>query len=184
MIPLAGTWGGKVGIFVDSSKSVPYDPSMNRRILVLGGLSFWTINLAVAKDDVPRGYDPISELEKVRSEAVAKKKLVAVVVKGMDDNCPYCASALANGEKAIGSNVVKVFARAEDLNKADRNGFPSGLQERVGRKFTTGASVTVLVFNPDMTQLLAEASRRELESDRKSISNFQKQVSEQKKLLR
>lgn len=48
----------------------------------------------------------------------------AVLVKGMNDSCPSCVSAMVNGERAVGSGVVKVFARAEELNKADSSSYP------------------------------------------------------------
>lgn len=157
---------------------------MKRRTLLTVATAILAFGNLFAKDDVPRGYDPISDLEKARVEATTKNKLILLVVKGLNDDCPYCATALANGEKAVGAGVVKVFARAEALNTMETSAFPPALQERVRRKFTTGASVAVLVFNPDMSKLLAEAARRQLESDRKAISAFQKEVSEHKKQLR
>jgi hypothetical protein len=157
---------------------------MKKRTLLMAASALLALGNLFAKDDVPRGYDPISDLEKARTEATTKNKLIMLVVKGRDDDCPYCVSALANGEKAVGSGVVKVFARAEALNTMETSTFPPALQERARRKFTTGASVTVLVFNPDMSKLLAQATRRQLESDRKAISAFQKEVSEHKRQLR
>jgi hypothetical protein len=137
-----------------------------------------------AKDDAPRGFQPISELESAKSDAIEKQRLLVVVVKGADDACPNCVTTLDNGERAIGSGVVKVFARAEALNSADLSGFPPALKERAAKKFTTGASVTFLVFNPDGTKLLAEASRKELQSDKKAIAQFKKDVGEHKKALK
>lgn len=137
-----------------------------------------------AKDDAPRGFQPISELESAKSEAGEKQRLLIVVVKGADDACPNCATTLDNGERAIGSGVVKVFARAEALNSADLSGFPAALKERAAKKFTTGAAVTFLVFNPDGTKLLAEAGRKELQSDKKAIAQFKKDVGEHKKALK
>ncbi len=157
---------------------------MKKRTLLMAATALLAFGTLFGKDDVPRGYDPIADLEKARAEAMTKNKLIMLVVKGRNDDCPYCVTALANGEKAVGSGVVKVFARAEALNTMETSAFPPALQERVRRKFTTGASVTVLVFNPDMSTLLAEAARRQLESDRKAIAAFQKQVSEHKKQLR
>ncbi len=137
-----------------------------------------------AKEDAPRGFQPISELEKAKATAVEKNQLLVVAVKGADDNCPHCAAAMESGEKAVGSGVVKVFARAEALNKADVSKFPSAFQERAKKKFTTGAWVVYLVFNPDGTKLLAESSRKELDGDTKAISAFKKKVSEEKKALK
>lgn len=132
-----------------------------------------------AKDKAPRGYEPISEMEAAISEA-AGKKLIVVLVKGMDDSCPNCASAMENGERAIGSGVVKVFARAEDMNKADLSPYPKAFRERAEKKFTTNASVTFLVFDPAMEKLIAEATRTELQSNKKLTAEFKKAVKEAK----
>jgi len=91
---------------------------------------------AAAKDDAPRGISPLSELKEAQAKAVTDKKLVVLVVKGMDDNCPNCAAALVNGEKAIGSGVVKVFARAEAIGKEDASAFTAALQARVKQQMT------------------------------------------------
>ena len=137
-----------------------------------------------AKDDAPRGFQPISELESAKATAIAKKQLLVVAIKGADDNCPHCTAAMDSGEKAVGSGVVKVFARAEALNKADVSNFPPAFKERAKKQFTTGAWVVFLVFNPDGTKLLAESNRTELDGDSKAISAFKKKVSEEKKALK
>lgn len=136
-----------------------------------------------AKPDAPRGYEPLAELKEAQEKA-AGKKLVVLVVKGMDDACPNCATALDNGEKAVGSGVVKLFARAETIRQADATDFTPALKDRIHKGFTTGASVTFVVFNPDMTQILAEASRKELQSDKKATAAFKKQVQEAKRALK
>lgn len=136
-----------------------------------------------ARDDTPRGFAPLSELQEVQAKAEGRK-LVVLVVKGMDDNCPYCAAALENGEKSVGSGVVKVFARAETIRKANSATFTPALKERIGKGFTTGAAVTFVVFSPDMTRIVAEASRKELESNKTTISAFKKEVQEAKKALK
>ncbi len=136
-----------------------------------------------AKDDAPRGYVPLSELQEAQVKADGKK-LVVLVVKGMDDACPNCAAALGNGEKAIGSGVVKVFARAETIREADTSDFTPTLKDRIGRGFTTGAAVTFVVFNPDMTTILAEASRKELQNDKKATAAFKKEVRTAKMALK
>jgi hypothetical protein len=136
-----------------------------------------------AKDDAPSGFVPLSELQEAQTKA-AGKKLVVLVVKGMDDACPNCASAMANGEKAIGSGVVKVFARAEKISKADSTGFTPALKARIAKNFTTGAAVTFVVFNPDMTAIVAEASRKELQDDKDATNAFKKEVQEAKKGLK
>ena len=55
---------------------------------------------------------------------------------------------------------------------------------RVEKKFTTGAWVEYLVFNPDGTKLLASSTRKSLDGDTKAISAFKKEIQEQKKALR
>lgn len=146
-------------------------------------LAFSLILPLSAKDDVPRGFTPLAELEEARTKA-AGKKLVVLVVKGMDDACPNCATALENGEKAIGSGVVKVFARAETIGAVDTTSFPPALQERIRKRFTTGASVTFVVFNPDMSSIVAEAGRKELQDDKKATAAFKKEVQEARKALK
>ncbi len=136
-----------------------------------------------AKDDAPRGFMPLSELKEAQTKADGKK-LVVLVVKGMDDTCPNCAAALENGLKAVGSGVVKVFARAETIGKADASGFPPALQERIKRNFTTGAAVTFVVFNPDMSSIIAEATRKELQNDKKATAAFKKEVQDAQKALK
>jgi hypothetical protein len=136
-----------------------------------------------AKDDVPRGFTPLAELQDAQTKA-AGKKLVVLVVKGKDDACPNCAEALANGEKAIGSGAVKVFARAETIGEVDTSSFTPAVQARIKQRFTTGAAVTFVVFNPDMTTLVAEAGRKELQSDKKATAAFKDKVQEAKKALK
>lgn len=137
------------------------------------------ITSLVAKDKAPRGYEPLAELEAAISEA-AGKKLIVVLVKGLDDSCPNCAAAMDNGERAIGSGVVKVFARAETLNSAELSAYPQAFQERAKKKFTTNAAVTFLVFDPAMGKLIAEATRTELQSNKKLTAEFKKTVKEAK----
>ena len=136
-----------------------------------------------AKDDAPSGYAPLAELQEAQTKA-AGKKLIVLVVKGKDDSCPNCAAAMENGEKALGSGVVKVFARAETIREADSNGFTQALKDRIQQGFTTGAAVTFVVFNPDMSTIIAEAGRKELQSDKKATSTFKKTVQEAKKTLK
>lgn len=131
------------------------------------------------KEKVPGGYEPISELEAARSEA-GGKKLIVILVKGMDDSCPNCTDAVDNGERAIGSGVVKIFARAETLNKADLSTYPAAFQERAKKKFTYGSAVTFLVFDPSMEKLIAEATRKELQSNKQLTAEFKKTIKEAK----
>lgn len=137
-----------------------------------------------AKEDAPRGFDPISEYKQVQTKAQTDKKLILLVVKGKDDTCPRCAAALENGLKAAGSGIEKVFARAETIEQADASNFSPALKERISKHFVGGAYVTFVVLSPDGTKILAEATRKELESDKEGIATFKKQVQEAKKSLK
>ncbi len=140
---------------------------------------------ASAKDDVPRGYTPLAEYKEVQAKAIADKKLVMLVVKGADDACPNCVTAMDNGESATGSGVEKLFVRAEAINKADASGVPPVLQARLKQRgFTTGAYVTFVVFNPEMTEIVAEAGRKELQNDKDATAAFKKKVQAAKKALK
>lgn len=136
------------------------------------------------KDQVSRGFDPLSDLPALSAKAATDKKMVVLVVKGSNDACPRCAVAMDNGLKAVGSGVVKVFARAENIKASDSSAFPAPLKERIAKGFTTGAYVTFVVFDPEMKKIVAEAGREELEADRKAISDFKKEIAEAKKGLK
>lgn len=157
---------------------------MKHPLLILASALVFLVLPATAKDDAPRGFAPISELKEAQAKAEADKKLVVLVVKGKDDQCPNCAAAMENGEKAAGSGVVKVFARAESIQEQDASAFPTALKERMKKPFITGAYVTFVVFDPTMSKIVAEAGRTELQSDKKAIAAFKKSVQEAKKSLK
>jgi len=161
-----------------------YPTIMKKSILVVVSAILLSALPAAAKGDAPRGFSPISELKEAQAKAAADNKLVVLVVKGMDDNCPNCAAALENGEKAIGAGVVKVFARAETIAKEDASDFTPALQARVKQLFTTGAAVTFVVFDPAMSKIIVEAGRKELQSDKKATAEFKKTVQNAKKALK
>jgi hypothetical protein len=154
---------------------------MKKPLIVVMAAFAFSVFPAIAKDDVPRGFEPLAELKTAQTSAVAGKKLVVLVVKGMDDECPNCATALANGLDAVGSGVVKVFARAETIREADSSAFTPALQQRVQKGFTTGAAVTFVVFDPAMNQIVAEADRSQLQEDKKATAEFKKKVQEARK---
>ena len=58
----------------------------------------------------------------------------------------------------------------------------------IGRKrqqsFTTGAAVTFVVFNPDLSSIIAEASRKELQNDKKATAEFKKKIQDAQKALK
>jgi hypothetical protein len=162
--------------------SVEFAAAM-KSLIILALSAFLSLSAVQAKEDVPRGYSPLSEV----SEALTKsggKKLIMLLVKGKDDNCPHCTAAVANGEKAVGSGVIQVFARAEELNPLDKSKVPPALKERAKQPFTTGASVCIIVFNPDMTKIVAEGERNALENDKEVLASIRKQVTEAKKALK
>jgi cytochrome c2 len=148
-------------------------------------IAFACIQLPIiANDKIPAGYKPITEFKEAIKESNGDK-LIVLVIKGLDDDCPNCKEAMKNGERAVGSGVIKVFARAETLNKADLSSYPAALQERVQKKsFTTNAWVTFLVFDPKMEKIIAESSRTELQSNRQLTADFKKVVQEAKQKLK
>lgn len=154
--------------------------------ILLAVIASFAILPATAKDnDVPRGYTPLADYKSVQAKAIADKKLVVLVVKGADDECPNCAAAMENGESATGSGVEKLFVRAEAINKDDPSGLPPVLQTRLKKKgFTYGSWVTFVVFNPEMTEIVAEADRKDLQSNKEAIAVFKKTVQAAKKALK
>lgn len=145
--------------------------------LIMGSLTL------SAKEKIPAGYKPITEFKEAITESRGDK-LIVLVVKGLDDDCPNCKEAMKNGERAVGSGVIKVFARAETLNSADLSAYPAALQERVKKQsFTTNAWVTFLVFDPKMEKIVAESSRKELQSNKELTADFKKVVQEAKEKL-
>jgi hypothetical protein len=164
---------------------VPLFPNiMRNNILTFVSAILLSVFPATAKEDVPRGFSTLAELNDAKTKATTDKKLVVLVVKGMNDECPNCDTALENGLKAVGSGVVKVFARAETIGQADASSFTPALQARVKQNFTRGAAVTFVVFDPEMTKIIAEAGRKELQDDKKATAAFKKDVQDAKKALK
>lgn len=151
--------------------------------LIMGGLPLSAKDTKEVKDKVPGGYQSVSEFKEAITESKGKK-LIVLVVKGLDDSCPNCKEAMENGERAVGPGVIKMFARAETLNKADLSSYPKALQDRAKKTFTTNAWVTFLVFDPKMEKIVAESSRKELQSDKKLTAEFKKVVKEAKDEIR
>ena len=136
-----------------------------------------------AKDKIPTGFEPISDLEQVIKDA-NEKKLIMLVIKGKNDECPRCAESMKNGVRAVGSSVMKVFVRAEDFNSMDKSTLPAALKKRAEKSFAIGASVSILVFDPKMEKIIAEISRDELEGNKKHTDEFKKTVQAAKKELK
>jgi hypothetical protein len=91
---------------------------------------------------------------------------------------PNRRRAILTADRAAPADLASLAAAA------DSAGFTQALKDRIGRGFNTGASVTFVVFNPDMSEILAEASRKELQSDKKATSAFKKEVQAAKKTLK
>lgn len=153
-------------------------------IVIIASLITGCISLSAKEvSKIPGGYEPISNLSKVIKDS-SGDKLIMLVVKGKDDECPRCAEAMKTGVRAVGSGVMKVFVRAEDFNSMDKKDLPASLQTRAQNRFTIGASVSILVFDPKMEKIIAEISRDELEGNQKLTEEFKKTVQEAKKELK
>ena len=134
-----------------------------------------------AKEKVPAGFSPLADLAKVQEKAKTGKRLIAVLAKGADDNCPHCATAMSVGMATLRSDCVMVFTRSEGLPEKT-----SSLTDAAKHGLSgcpTGAAVTYVVFNPDMTEVVAKIGRDALETDRKAVAEFKKTVSAAKKKL-
>ncbi len=139
---------------------------------------------ASSKEKIPSGYYPLEEWSKAKEEAMKEKKLIVLVIKGDKDNVISCENALDNGLKAVGSGVIKIFTRTDDIQTADGSLYPAPLQKRMQRKFGNGAFFTLMVFDPEMNKLIAEETRTNLLDDREKISAFKKTVQEAKRALK
>ena len=131
------------------------------------------------KEKAPSGYISIDELAKAQEKAKASKKLIAVLAKGMNDNCPHCSTAMGIGQSALKSDCVMVFTRAENIGAKT---LPEPVKNGLSGA-PTGAAVTFVVFNPDLTEVIARIGRDDLESDKKAVSALKKSVDTAKKKL-
>ncbi len=123
------------------------------------------------------------------------KHLLIVLVSGWftafsavakEDDVPRGFTPLAEVKDALteAASGKKLVMLVETINKGDASNFVPALQARVKKNFTTGASVTFVVFDPEMTKIVAEASREELQDDKKATAAFKKTVQEAKKGLK
>jgi hypothetical protein len=154
---------------------------MKTSLLSLLALGIFPLTLPAkdTKEKVPAGYYPLADLAKVQEKAKASKKFIAVVAKGADDNCPHCATALAVGQTTLRNDCVLVFTRAEGVSGKTAS-LPSAVQSGLNGS-PTGASVTFVVFNPDLSAVVAKLGRTALETDRKAVAEMKKKVSEARK---
>ncbi|MDP4626099.1 MAG: hypothetical protein NWT08_13290 [Akkermansiaceae bacterium] len=130
--------------------------------------------------DAPRGFMELSELEEAKAEALEKGKLLAIVAKGNDDACPRCAAALENGTKAIKTDCVLVFARVSEVR--ENKELPAAVLAET-KDAISGAWVTFYVFDAGLEKLVAEADRKQLESDKDATKEFKKKVDAARKEL-
>ena len=134
-----------------------------------------------AKEKAPAGYYTFDELAKAQEKAKTSKKLIAVLAKGANDDCPHCVTAMGVGQATLRTDCVMVFTRSENLSSKT-----SALSEAAKSGLSgcpTGAAVTFVVFNPEMTEVVGKIGRDALENDRKAVADFKKTVSEAKKKL-
>ncbi len=129
-----------------------------------------------AKDKAPSGYIPIEELSVAQEKAKTGKKLIVVVAKGANDACPHCAAAMSNAQSAFKSDCVFVFTRSESLSSKS---LPAPVKDALAGS-PTGSAVTLVIFNPDLTEVVGKMGRDELESDRKAVSAMKKTVGQAK----
>ena len=132
-----------------------------------------------AKEKAPAGYYTFDELAKAQEKAKTSKKLIAVLAKGANDDCPHCVTAMGVGQATLRTDCVMVFTRSEGL-PAKTASLSEAAKSGLGG-CPTGAAVTYVVFNPEMTEVVGKIGRDALESDRKAVAELKKTVSEAKK---
>ncbi len=134
-----------------------------------------------AKDDTPNGFMPLAKLAEAQAKAKQTKKLIAVVAKGSDDQCPYCVAALAQGTATLKSDCVIVFTRVANL-RAQRESLPPALKT-ASATAADGAAVAFYVFDPEMNTLVTTTDRQRIQADPKSLKETKKIVNEAQKKL-
>ncbi len=132
-----------------------------------------------AKDDTPAGFLPLEKLAEAQAKAKQTKKLVAVAAKGFDDQCPYCAAALAQGTATLKSDCVMVFTRVANL-RTQRESLPPALKA-ASATAADGAAVAFYVFDPEIKTLVTTTDRQRIQADPKSLKETKKIVNEAQK---
>lgn len=153
---------------------------MNRYSLWLI-VSILSASVCWGAPSVPSGYMPIAKLSEAQAKAKKDKKLLAVVAKGYDDNCPYCVDAFSKIGSAIRSDCVMVFVRVKDLRE-QRDNMPAALSS-ASSGVVDGAAVTFYVFDPDISELVVTIDRREYEKNQKNLNELKKKVREAQQKL-
>lgn len=154
--------------------------TMKKLLSILTAATFAPLALLArdTKDKVPSGYVPIEELAKAQEKAKASKKLIAVLAKGANDACPHCVAAMSAGQAALKSDCVLVFTRSESIGSATT--LPEPVKQGLAG-CPTGAAVTFVIFNSELTEVVGKIGRDALETDRKAVSALKKTVDEAKK---
>ncbi len=142
-----------------------------------------SVNVVVAKDEAkpkkekaPAGFFSWDELDKAKEKAKTTKKLIAVLAKGENDSCPHCVAAMSSGSSALRGDCVMVFVRSPGLAEKAAEVSPEVKAGLSG--CPTGAAVTVVVFDPEMKEVVAKLGRDALEKDKKAVSEMKKKVKE------
>lgn len=130
------------------------------------------------------GAKPIDKLAVEQAKAKTGKKLMCIVYKGSDNNCPHCAAAADNGVKAVRGSTETVFiTEAQVKDKAIMDKLPKPVQDML-RKQPGNAWVSFTVFDQEMTSIIAASSRYSLETDRKATKEFTEKVRAAQKELK
>ena len=138
-----------------------------------------------AGGDIPTGFSPLSEMKEAQARAALNGKLVVLVVRGRGYDASYSDAAFQTGVKSLGGAVEKIFTRPEEINNADKSGFPQALRDLMKKRlFSSGSACTFVVFDPKMTTVYAEANGGDLLDDRKLNNAFKKKVQDAKKTLK
>ena len=146
-------------------------------LLVAAALTPLSLFAKDTKEKAPSGFILIEELAKAQEKAKAGKKLIAVLAKGEDDACPHCAAAMSAGQSAFKGDCVLVFTRSESISTKT---LPEVVKNGLAGS-PTGAAVTFVIFNAELTEVVGKIGRDELESDKKAVSALKKTVDEAKK---
>ena len=130
------------------------------------------------------GAKPIDKLASEQAKAKSAKKLMCIVYKGADENCPNCATAAENGVKAVRGAAECVFiTEAQVKDPKVMETLPAEVQKML-KSQPTNAWVSFTVYDADLTKMIATLSRKSLENDKKAIKEFSKTIREAKSALK
>lgn len=130
------------------------------------------------------GAKPIDKLASEQAKVKDSKKLICIVYKGADDQCPHCAAAAENGVKAVRGSAECVFiTEAQVKDPAVMGKLPSNVQAML-KKQPTNAWVSFTVYDADLKTEIASSSRESLETDKKATKEFSDKVKAAKNALK